>query len=106
MNTPTTPNTLQKHFEANMLDGDSLKDCGNAMLAAEDVFEYMQVQITQAERQAELKGAIDEADKIYTNADDLACHGGSNSSIIRSIASRKRALEEQLRTLQENQANE
>lgn len=34
-------NLLQKHFEANMLDGESVYDCGGAMLSAKSVFEYL-----------------------------------------------------------------
>lgn len=31
----------RKHFEANMLDGDDLYDCGKATLDAVDVYEYI-----------------------------------------------------------------
>ncbi len=33
---------IKKHFEANMLDGEDVKDCGKAMLSAEFVLEYLQ----------------------------------------------------------------
>ena len=32
---------VKKHFEANMLDGDNVEDCGNAMLSAKSVLEYV-----------------------------------------------------------------
>ena len=32
---------IKKHFEANMLDGDDVKNCGGAMLSAESVLEYI-----------------------------------------------------------------
>ena len=32
---------LRKHFEANMLDGEDVYDCGKAMLSAEAVYEYI-----------------------------------------------------------------
>ena len=32
---------IRKHFEANMLDGDDVYDCGKATLSAEDVYEYI-----------------------------------------------------------------
>ena len=31
----------REHFEANMLDGDDVYDCGKAMLSAESVYEYI-----------------------------------------------------------------
>lgn len=34
-------NKIKAHFEANMLDGDDVKDCGGAMISAETVLEYM-----------------------------------------------------------------
>jgi hypothetical protein len=33
--------TIKCHFEANMLDGDDVYDCGKAVLSAEDVYEYI-----------------------------------------------------------------
>ena len=32
---------LRRHFEANMLDGEDVYDCGKAMLSAEYVYEYI-----------------------------------------------------------------
>jgi hypothetical protein len=32
---------LREHFEANMLDGDDVYDCGEALLSAKSVFEYL-----------------------------------------------------------------
>jgi len=32
---------IRKHFEANMLNGDDLHDCGRAMISAESCFEYV-----------------------------------------------------------------
>ena len=32
---------LRKHFEANMLNGDSVYDYGKAMISAESVYEYL-----------------------------------------------------------------
>jgi len=37
----------KKHFEANMLDGDDIKDCGKAMLSAESVLEYVIERLAQ-----------------------------------------------------------
>ncbi len=36
----------REEFEANMLDGDSVYDCGGATLSAEDVYEYVSEYIT------------------------------------------------------------
>ena len=33
---------FQQYFEANLLDGDDINDCGKAMLDAKDVFEVME----------------------------------------------------------------
>lgn len=55
----------------------------------------------QTHKRELLEARIDGADKIYTNVDDLACHGGSISSILRSIASHKRTLKAQLKQLEE-----
>lgn len=33
---------LKKHFEANMLDGEPVDDCGRAMLSAAEVWEYIE----------------------------------------------------------------
>lgn len=36
------PNSdIRKHFEANILDGDSVDDCGGAMFSAKSVLEYL-----------------------------------------------------------------
>ncbi len=32
---------LRQHFEANMLDGDDVYNCGKAMISAEEVWEYI-----------------------------------------------------------------
>ena len=32
---------IREHFEANMLDGQDLYDCGKAMISAEAVYEYI-----------------------------------------------------------------
>lgn len=32
---------LREHFEANMLDGEDVYDCGKAMLSAESVYRYL-----------------------------------------------------------------
>ena len=32
---------IREHFEANMLDGDDLYNCGKAMLSAEEVYAYI-----------------------------------------------------------------
>lgn len=37
-----TKKQIRWDFEANMLDGDSINDCGKAMLSAELVLEYIQ----------------------------------------------------------------
>ena len=39
-----------KHFEANMLDGDSIDDCGGAMISAKENFEYVQ-EVLQDQRE-------------------------------------------------------
>lgn len=31
----------KEHFEANMLDGEKVEDCGGAMLSAKNVWEYL-----------------------------------------------------------------
>lgn len=50
---------LQKHFEANMLDGDSVFDCGKAMISAESVWEYLKEYCVLA---APSKQALDKID--------------------------------------------
>lgn len=58
-------NNLRQHFEANMLDGDSLDDCGNAMLSAKEVFEYLEERVAEARKthtdsvDAELRDVIE-----------------------------------------------
>ncbi len=42
----------RKDFEANMLDGDDVYDCGGAMLSAESVWEYIKDRLTEVESQA------------------------------------------------------
>lgn len=37
---------LKKHFEANMLDGNPVDDCGKAILSAEAVWEYIKDNFT------------------------------------------------------------
>jgi hypothetical protein len=32
---------IREHFEANMLDGNDLYNCGKAMISAETVYEYI-----------------------------------------------------------------
>ena len=32
---------VKAHFEQNMLDGDKVEDCGNAMLSAKSVWKYL-----------------------------------------------------------------
>ncbi len=39
--TKTKPKQGKKHFEANILDGDPVNDCGGAMLSAKSVWEYI-----------------------------------------------------------------
>ena len=41
MTTQPTEDSLREHFEANMLDGDNVYDCGGAMLSAASVWEYI-----------------------------------------------------------------
>ena len=38
----------KKHFEANMLDGEDVFDCGKAMLSAESVWEYLKSALKEA----------------------------------------------------------
>lgn len=33
---------LKKSFEANLLDGDTVEDCGNAMLSASEVYSFLE----------------------------------------------------------------
>lgn len=39
----------KEYFEANILDGDKVEDCGKAMLSADSVLEYVQERVAQAE---------------------------------------------------------
>ena len=48
----------KEHFEANMLDGDRLEDCGKAMLSAESAFEYL-IDALQWARQGGIEEAIE-----------------------------------------------
>jgi len=43
MNTKTVKENFnfRKHFEANMLDGADVYDCGKSMISAEEVWEYI-----------------------------------------------------------------
>lgn len=40
---------MKLHFEANMLDGDDVYDCGKAMISAESVWEYIKVTFINSE---------------------------------------------------------
>jgi hypothetical protein len=51
----------KKHFEANMLDGDPLEDCGGAVLSAESVFEYIKQTCVPRESYAELEAKLQKA---------------------------------------------
>ena len=48
---------VREHFEANMLDGDDVYDCGKAMMSAEKVYEYIKEYYTLKEYY-NLKGMI------------------------------------------------
>ena len=52
----------KKHFEANMLDGEDVFDCGKAMLSAESVWEYLKSALKEAmgERDREIEVIIRE----------------------------------------------
>lgn len=51
---PDKNSELKKHFEANMLDGDDVNDCGGAMLSAKYVLEYLQEYMPEFTAKAEL----------------------------------------------------
>lgn len=53
-----TDEKLREHFEANMLDGESLDDCGNAMLSAKEVFSYMSQLIAEQTNVARIQTAM------------------------------------------------
>lgn len=44
---------VKEHFEANMLDGKPVEDCGGAMLSAISVWEYIQEYLILPRREAE-----------------------------------------------------
>ena len=52
------PKEIKKEFEANMLDGDRVEDCGGAMLSAKSVYEYLYQSISEIKQilKEELKG--------------------------------------------------
>lgn len=47
---------LRKSFEANMLDGDTIEDCGSSLLDAKGCFEFFSAELHTiiAEREAEM----------------------------------------------------
>ncbi len=57
--TKTKPKQGKKHFEANMLDGDPVNDCGGAMLSARSVWEYINkyYELKQGKKEAKLWAA-------------------------------------------------
>jgi len=56
---------LKEHFESNMLDGDKVEDCGDAMLHAENVWEYVQEVVAQKQKEAR----IDELERLTNSYD-------------------------------------
>ena len=52
---------MKEHFEANMLDGDKVEDCGGAMLSAEDVWKYIENELLK-EVANEFVEAVEEED--------------------------------------------
>lgn len=50
----------KKHFEENMLDGDSVEDCGRCLLSAEFVWEYISTSILPEIKSTEKDVAAEE----------------------------------------------
>lgn len=58
-------NDTKERFEANMLDGEKVEDCGKAMLSAESVWEYIHSERTRLLNEVR-KEVIGEDEKIKT----------------------------------------
>lgn len=66
-------NNEKEYFEANMLDGDKVEDCGGAMLSAASVLEYVQERVRQAESRVRA-----ETEKAFGGC--LKCYGKGYST--------------------------
>lgn len=54
----------KKHFEANMLDGDKVEDCGKAMLSATSIWEYIEERDKSRDQQIALAARKDQTLKV------------------------------------------
>lgn len=54
----------KQHFEENLLDGDSLDDCGGAMLSAVAVFEYLEERLESQKQSSFNEGKQNEREHI------------------------------------------
>jgi len=80
----TMKDLTKQHFEQNMLDGDSVEDCGGAMLSAESVWEYLEQSISKAEGGAKGKviGEVIVFIKKYMDEHDKADSSFSTDNLI------------------------
>jgi len=68
---------LKKKFEANMLDGDKVEDCGGSMLSAESVWSFIHsaVEDTRKEIKEKIKGMKKRINKKYSTDERRYPHG-------------------------------
>lgn len=63
----TSREEIRERFQANMLDGDDINDCGGAMLEAKEVFEYFLAEIEAEKELAYSAGQEAEMVRIKKN---------------------------------------
>lgn len=63
----------KKYFEANLLDGDKVENCGGAMIRADEVWEVAKEMFTQAEARGRESMVKDVGEYLQHKHDCLIC---------------------------------
>ena len=86
----------KKKFEANMLDGDKVEDCGGAMLSVESVWQFIHQSIKDAVKEAKLE-ILEEVKNTWNETmagvGTLTSHQPLINKFKQSLTSKYKALE-------------